>query len=336
MKKSGFDKCMLPKDRLFASLAAAAMLALASTQALAQSYPTRPVRIITPYSTGIAPDITARIVAEKLSRQWNQQVNVEPRPGANGMIAINAGRKSPADGHEILVLGNAHLTVNPVLFKDWSIDALAEFTPVNLVYRAGYIIAVGTNAPYKSMRDLIAAAKQGADKISYSSAYVGSPQHFGGGQLGYMVGAQMLAVHFKETGQMMSAVANGDTNFVIATIGSTGALVKAGKMRILATVSPRRLDTHPEVPTVAESGGPTGFHVDTWMSMAVPRATPAAIVSQLGADLGRVLADPEVIAKFRSFGVEPETASPARIAEMTRVELKLNADLVQKIGIKPE
>lgn len=314
---------------------AIAML-VAGSAAFAQSFPNRPVRIITPYSTGIAPDITARIVAEKLARQWNQAVSVEPRPGANGMIAINAGRKSPADGHEILVLGNAHLTVNPVLFKDWTVDALAEFTPVNLVYRAGYIIAVGTNAPYKSIKEMIDAAKVGADKVSYSSAYVGSPQHFGGAQLGSMVGAQMLAVHFKETGQMMAAVANGDTNFVIATLGSTGALVKAGKMRILATISPKRLSTHPDVPTVGESGGPANFHVDTWMSLVVPKATPAAIVSQLGADIGKVLADPEVVSKFRTFGVEPETASPARIAEMTRTELKQNAELVQRIGIKAE
>lgn len=314
---------------------AIAML-VAGSAAFAQSFPNRPVRIITPYSTGIAPDITARIVAEKLARQWNQAVSVEPRPGANGMIAINAGRKSPADGHEILVLGNAHLTVNPVLFKDWTVDALAEFTPVNLVYRAGYIIAVGTNAPYKSIKEMIDAARQGTDKVSYSSAYVGSPQHFGGAQLGSMVGAQMLAVHFKETGQMMAAVANGDTNFVIATLGSTGALVKAGKMRILATISPKRLPTHPDVPTVGESGGPANFHVDTWMSLVVPKATPAAIVSQLGADIGKVLADPEVVSKFRTFGVEPETASPARIAEMTRTELKQNAELVQRIGIKPE
>lgn len=314
---------------------AIAML-VAGSAAFAQSFPNRPVRIITPYSTGIAPDITARIVAEKLARQWNQAVSVEPRPGANGMIAINAGRKSPADGHEILVLGNAHLTVNPVLFKDWTVDALAEFTPVNLVYRAGYIIAVGTNAPYKSIKEMIDAAKVGVDKVSYSSAYVGSPQHFGGAQLGSMVGAQMLAVHFKETGQMMAAVANGDTNFVIATLGSTGALVKAGKMRILATISPKRLSTHPDVPTVGESGGPANFHVDTWMSLVVPKATPAAIVSQLGADIGKVLADPEVVSKFRTFGVEPETASPARIAEMTRTELKQNAELVQRIGIKAE
>lgn len=318
------------------TLSIALSISAVCTVTSAQNFPARPVRIITPYSTGIAPDITARIVAEKLARQWNQAVTVEPRPGANGMIAINAGRKSPADGHEILVLGNAHLTVNPVLFKDWTVDALAEFTPVNLVYRAGYVIVVGTNAPFKSVRELIDAAKLGADKVSYSSAYVGSPQHFGSAELGSIVGAKMLAVHFKETGQMMSAVANGDTNFVIATIGSTGALVKAGKMRILATVSPKRLPTHPDVPTVAESGGPANFHVDTWMSMAVPKATPAAIVSQLGADISRVLADPEVVAKFRSFGVEPETASPARIAEMTRAELKTNAELVQRIGIKPE
>ena len=307
-----------------------------SITALSQTFPSRPVRIITPYSTGIAPDITARIVAEKLSKQWNQQVVVEPRPGANGMIAINAGRKSPADGHEILVLGNAHLTVNPVLFKDWSVDALAEFAPVNLVYRAGYIIAVATDAPYKSVRDMLDAAKAAPERVSYSSAYVGSPQHFGGAQLASTVGAQMLAVHFKETGQMMAAVANGDTQFVIATIGSTNALVKAGKMRILATISPKRLATHPEVPTVGESGGPANFQVDTWMSLVVPRATPGDIVRQLGSDIGKVLADPEVITKFRSFGVEPETATPARITEMTRNELKINAELVQRFGIKPE
>jgi tripartite-type tricarboxylate transporter receptor subunit TctC len=316
------------------TLLAATMFAVSTVHA--QSFPNRPVRIITPYSTGIAPDITARIVAEKLSRIWNQQVILEPRPGGNGMIAINAGRKSTADGHELLILGNAHLTVNPILFKDWTVDALSEFMPVNLIYRATYIVAVASNAPYKSIRDLIDAAKIAPDKVSYSSAYVGSPQHFGGAQLGSMVGAQMLAVHFKETGQMLAAVANGDTNYIIATIGSTGALVKAGKLRILASISPKRLITHSDLPTVGESGGPADFNVDTWMSIVARRGTPVPIVRQIGADIDKVIADPEVIAKFRSFGVEPETASPAKIAEMTRVDLKINADLVRRIGIKPE
>ena len=311
-------------------------VAQTTPNASAGSFPSRPVKIITPYSTGIAPDITARIVAERLSRMWGQQVLVEPRPGGNGLVMLGAAKKAATDGHELFMLGNAHLTVNPVLFRDWPSDTEKEFMPVSMLYRAYYVVAIAAGSPLRSMRDLIEAARSAPDKVSYSSAYVGSPQHFGGAQLGAMTNSRMLAVHFKDTGQMMAAVANGDTDYVIGTPGSTDALTKAGRLRVLAAVGPTRLPMRPEVPTIGEAGGPAGFDVDTWVTLVVPRATPADVARKISGDIARVLQEPEVIARFRNFGVEPEASTPAQIIERTRADLKKNAELVQRIGIKAE
>ena len=321
----------LPSTPLFATA-----LAQTAASTSAGSFPSRPVKIITPYSTGIAPDITARIVAERLSRMWGQQVLVEPRPGGNGMVMLGVAKKAATDGHELFMLGNAHLTVNPVLFRDWPSDAEKEFVPVSMLYRAYYVVAIAAGSPWRNMRDLIEAARSAPDKVSYSSAYVGSPQHFGGAQLGAMTNSRMLAVHFKDTGQMMAAVANGDTDYVIGTPGSTDALTKAGRLRVLASVGPTRLPMRPEVPTIGEAGGPAGFDVDTWVTLVVPRATPADVARKISGDVARVLQEPEVIARFRNFGVEPEASTPAQIIERTRTDLKKNAELVQRIGIKAE
>jgi tripartite-type tricarboxylate transporter receptor subunit TctC len=306
------------------------------TSAQAQAFPARTVRITTPYSTGIGPDIASRLVAEKLSRIWNQSVIVESRPGASGAIAFNAVKKAAPDGHELVAIGNAHLAINPVLIKDWNFDLLADFAPANLLYNAYWVIVVAANSPHRSVRDLIDAAKAAPERVSYATPYVGSPNHLGAAQLGFLAGAQMLPVHFKDTGPLVASVANGDTTFAILTTGSSGAMVKAGRMRILAAVDSKRLPTHPDVPTVSESGGPANFSVPTWVTIAAPRATPANVVGRIGADIARALAEPDVIAKFRSFGLEPATASPAQIAEMTRAELAINADLVKKAGIKAE
>lgn len=313
-----------------------ATFAVAMCNAQAQTFPSRTVRITTPYSTGIGPDIASRLVAEKLGKMWNQSVIVESRPGASGAIAVNAVKRATPDGHELLVLGNAHLAINPVLIKDWNFDLLADFAPANLLYNAYWVIVVATNAPYKSVADLIDAAKVAPERVSYATPYVGSPNHLGAAQLGFLTGTQLLGVHFKDTGPLMASVANGDTTFSILTTGSSGPMVKAGKMRILAAIDSKRLPTHPDVPTVRESGGPANFSVPTWVTIVAPRATPANVVGRIGADIARVLAEPDVIEKFRSFGLEPATATPAQIAEMVRSELAVNADLVKKAGIKAE
>jgi tripartite-type tricarboxylate transporter receptor subunit TctC len=310
--------------------------ALACGAAFAQSYPSKVVRITSPYPTGISPDISMRVIADKLSRYWGQQVIVDARPGANGYIAFNAVKKAPADGHELLLVGNSHITINPALLKDVPYDPEADFAPVGLTYRAPFFLWVSTSSPYRTVGEMVAAGRKDASKIIYGTPYVGSPPHLGGAMLAQMTGATMLAVHYKEASQMMSSVVNGDIAFTIASTGSAVALVKAGRLRALAIASLQRSPDAPDVPTVAEAGGPAGYEVDTWVGILAPRGTPADILGRIAADLNRAMAEPDVRERHRALGVSLVNASPADMASVIRTDLRKNVDVVKRVGITPE
>lgn len=303
---------------------------------VAQGFPSKPVRITSPYSPGIAPDVISRVVADALGRLWGQQVLVEPRPGGNGFIATNGFRKAAPDGHELLLLGNAHLTINPTLLKDVPYDPVRDFVPVGLLYRTSYFLAVAADSPHQTLPALIAAARANPGRITYTSAYVGSPLHLAGALLAHLTGTTMTPVHFKDTGQMYGAVANGDVGFAVGTAGALNALVRGGRLRLVAAIARERLPTHPDVPTVREAGAPDGFEVDTWAGLFAPPGTPADVVARINADLARVLADPAVVARYRPIGAEPALAAPDAITTLIRADLKTNAELIRRIGITPE
>jgi len=316
-----------------AALVGVAVAALST--AAAQEFPSKPLRIISAYPTGISPDIATRVVADQISRGWNQQVIVDPRPGGNGFIAIGAVKRAPADGYELLLVGVAHLAVNPNLFKSVPYDPENDFAPVSPIYRTRFLVVVSTSGPYQTINDLVAAAKSAPDKVSYSSPYVGSPPHFGGALLAHLTGTQMLHVPFKEGPQLYTAVANGDVSFSVASAGSATPLVKAGKLKYLLAAAPSRIATLPDVPTAAEVGLP-GYEVDAWIGLVAPRGTPAEIVQRLNREVVRALAQPETQERFRGLGVEPAPASPAQMAEMIRADLQRYRALVKQTGIKAE
>lgn len=319
----------------FASLLLACFLALPQA-ALAQSFPARTVRIATPYSTGIAPDVAVRLVADGLGKLWGQSVTVEPRPGGNGLIAINQFKRAAADGHELILLGNAHLTINPSLLKSVPYAPEADFVPIALLYRTSYFLGVATGSPYANLTSLVAGARAEPGKLTYTSAYVGSPLHLAGAMLAHLTETSMTAIHFKDTGQMYSSVANGDVTFAVGTAGSLGPLVRGGKLRLIATVSPKRQPTFPDVPTAREAGGPAGYDVDTWVGLFAPPGTPAEVVKRIHEGVVSVIREPGVQSKLIAFGVEPFTSSPPEIAELVRLDLKRNGELVKRIGIQPE
>jgi tripartite-type tricarboxylate transporter receptor subunit TctC len=294
------------------------------------------VRIVSPYPAGISPDVAARVVADQLSKTWGQQVLVEPRPGANGFIAIGAAKKAAPDGHELILLGNAHLTINPNLFRSLPYDALADFAPISLIYRAPFFIVVATLGPFKTAKDLIAAAKTHPDKLAYSTPYVGSPPHLGGALLAYLTGVKMLAVHYKDGAQLYTAVANGDVGFSVATVGSVTPLLKAGKLKLVAIAAESRLPTEPGVPTAREAGLPAGYAVESWVGIVALRGTPPDLVRRMSQDIGRAIEQAEVKERWRNLGLEPAASSPDRFAELIRADLARYADLVKKIGITPE
>lgn len=312
------------------------LLVLAPAQAQPQAFPSRVVRITSPFPTGLAIDVTVRLIAERLGRGWGQQVIVEARPGGNGFIAIGAVKKAPADGHELLVMANSHLTINPNLIRSIPYDAENDFVPVSLFSRAPFFVVVSAAGPYKSLQELIAAAKANPGRVTYSSPSVGSAPHIGGAFLAYLTGTQMTAVHFKEAAPMMGSVANGDVSFIVSTLGSAAPLVKAGKLRFIATASPARLDLEPEVPSAREAGGPADYQVETWTSIVAPRGTPAETVRRISADMAAVLSDPEVRGRFRSLGFVATSTTSAETSALVKSELKRYGDLVKRIGITAE
>jgi tripartite-type tricarboxylate transporter receptor subunit TctC len=302
----------------------------------AQSFPAKPVKILSPFPTGITPDTAARLVADRLSKTWGQPVIVEPRPGANGFIAIGAAKKAAADGYELLLLSNAHLAINPHVFKSIPYDPEADFLPISLIYRAPFFVVLSTSGPYRSIQDLVAAAKADPQKVTYSTPYIGSPPHLGGAMLAALTDTKMTAIHYKEGPAIYTGVANGDISFTVATAGSATPLVKAGKLKLLAIAAPARLPSQSDVPTVAEAGGPAGYTVESWSAFLAPRGTPPEVLRRVASDMAAALKEPELVERFRNLGIEPVSTSPEGAADIVRSELRRYGEIVRRAGVEPE
>ncbi len=309
---------------------AALLLALPMAVA-AQTFPTKTVRIVSPYPPGAGPDTVARLLAEKLSKGWGQQVIVEPRPGANGFLAMEAVKKS-TDAHDVVLADNGHIAVAPSLFKRLPYDVEKDFQPAALIYRADFLIAVATNAPYKSVGELIAAAKASPGRISYATPFVGSPSHLGSALLEMRTGTQMLHVPFKETSQMVAAVGNGDVTWTLTTLATAGSLVRAGKVKFLAVAAKSRLPAQPEIPTVPEAGGPADYEVNGWVAFLSPAAAPREAVEAINAAVSKTMAEPDLRERLTTFGFTPLQASRAALTELIRADTAKFGELVRKTG----
>jgi tripartite-type tricarboxylate transporter receptor subunit TctC len=304
--------------------------------ALAQAFPSKVVKILTPYSSGIGPDLFTRGLADALEKEWRQPVVVEPKPGGNGFIAIDAAKKAAPDGHELLVLANSHLTINPKLFKNVPYDPERDFTPIVGLYRTSFFIAVGASGPYQTVAALIAGAKANPGKLSYGTPYVGSPSHLGAAVFEYLTGTQMIHVPFKDQLQIFTSLANGNLTWAVATPASTAAMVKVGKVKLIAVAAKQRVPSHPDVPTVEEAGGPKDFTVESWLALMAPRGTPQDLIRKIAADTQRALASPEMRKRIDNLGFEAMPASAEQITEMIRSELKTNAEIIKKVGASPD
>ena len=299
--------------------------------AAAQTFPTKTVRIVSPYPTGAGPDTVARLLAEKLTKNWGQQVIVEPRPGGNGFIAVDAVKKS-SDPHDLVMLDNGHIAINPSLFKRLPYDVEKDFQPAALIYRTDFLIAVAANGPYKTVGELIAAAKASPGKISYATPFVGSPSHLGSALLEMRTSTQMVHVPFKETSQMVASVGNGEVTWTLTTLATAGALVRAGKVKFLAVAAKQRLAAAPDIPTVLESGGPADYEVNGWVAFLSPRAAPADAVAAINAGVNRALGEPDIRERLATFGFTPLPSSMGELQKLIRADTAKFAELVRKTG----
>jgi tripartite-type tricarboxylate transporter receptor subunit TctC len=303
---------------------------LLSAAAVAQDFPTKSVRILTPFPVGSGPDGLLRLVADKLAQTWGKPVVVENKPGGNGFIAIDAFKRSVSDGHELIQLDSLHLSANPHLFKKLPYDAKVDFEPLAPLFKTYFFITVAQDSKYKKVADLIADAKSNSGQLNYGSWSVGNPAHLGAALFEFATGTQMQHVVYKETSVLYGGVANGELAFALGTNATAGALYRAGKLRYLAVAGPKRLAAFPNVPTVAESGGPSGFEVTGWTVIAAPRGLPKTVADKIQRDIEKALAEPDVREKMASFTYEPFTLSREQLNAHIQAESNRFGAIIKK------
>ena len=316
----------------WASAAVAALL-LAAIPAAAQTWPTKPVRVITPFPSGSGPDAVLRVIGEKLAQAWGQQVVIDNRPGANGFIALDAVRKSPPDGYTLVQADDAHLALQPHLYRNIPYDVAKDFDPVATLFRTYFFVVVPAGSQWKNVKDLVDAARSKPGALTYGSWFVGSPGHVGAAMLEAATGTQMVHVPFKEMSQLFAAVGNNDVAWSFGSAASAGPMYRAGKVRFIAVAAPKRVAGFTDIPTMAEAGGPPNLEVKAWVALLAPRGVPADVANRINADLAKVLAMPDVREKFASFGFEPFPSQPADIRTLREADSKRYAEIVQRAKI---
>lgn len=322
--------------RVFLGLIALCAASLAVAQAPASgsvpAFLSKSVRISSPYSAGSGPDIFTRVIAERLAKIWGQQVIVDARPGGNGNIAIEAVKKATPDGHELLTAANAHMAINPHLFKKLPYDPERDFVPVAMLWRNSFFIAVASDGPYRTVPALIAAARANPGKLSYGTPYIGSPSHLGSALFEYLTGTKMIHAPFNNVTQIFIGVANGDVSWAFGSVGSTEPIVKTGKLRLIAIGARSRLASHPDVPTIEEAGGPAGVYVDAWVGLFAPRGTPDPVVRRINSDVARQLGEPDILDRLRLLGFEAAPVTPGEFGEIIRADSKRLGEVIRRVG----
>jgi tripartite-type tricarboxylate transporter receptor subunit TctC len=304
---------------------------LLSFCSLAQTFPSRPIRLVVPLSPGGFADTPARMLAPRLSEQLGKQVFIENKPGAGGTIGAEFVARSAPDGHTLVITGSTHL-ISAHLYKKLPYDALKDFTHITMMAAGPYVLVVSPQKlPVVSVRELIAAAKGQPGKIDYASSGNGSSQHLVGALFDSMAGVELNHVPYKGSGPAMQDLLAAQVGVSFAGVPNVLGHVRTGKLRALAVTTPRRWSELPEVPTLAEAGVP-GFEATLWLSISGPAGMPAPIVERLYGEISKALRDPELQAGFRAAGVEALAMPPGELARTMRAEYEKWGKVVRETG----
>jgi tripartite-type tricarboxylate transporter receptor subunit TctC len=310
----------------------AALLAVVAVGAAAQAYPSRPVKLIVPSPPGGITDLLAREFGQRLGRDWGQPVLVENRPGAAQIIGGDAVAKSPADGYTLLVADGSVLGINPHLYSKLPFDALADLTPIAVLCKLSPVIAVNASLPVASVQELIALAKAKPGSLSYGSFGSGTYAHISMEQFKKLAGVDILHVPYKGSTPAMTDVLSGQIGVILVNLSVVEPHEKAGKVRILAAATPKRLALRPDLPTVTETALP-GFETGTWFGLLGPANLPKDIVGKIHAEVAKVLADPEFRQRnLVKFGLEPVAMTPEQLGQTMKADLERWGRLVKETG----
>lgn len=317
-----------------ANLFAALIVLLAAQAALAQpDYPNRPVKILVGFTPGTAPDLAARILADRFSDVWSTPFVVENIPGAGSNIATDRVAKAAADGYTLLMGGNASLVINPSLYDTLPFAPLRDFAPISQVFIAANVLAVPPEMPVKTVADLVALAKAEPGKLSYAHAGVGTSQHLAAELFKYMAHLDIRPVPYRGTTALMPDLLANRISLSFANIVNVVPLAREGKLRALAITSIKRSALAPDLPTMAEAGFP-GFEAVPWFGLIAPAGTPQDVLDKLHAETVKTLAMPEVRKKFDELGLEPIGNTPTEFTAIIARETTEWAKVIKNADIK--
>jgi len=323
------------KIRRPVSVLLAAMIALCAGGAWAQAgYPVKPVRLVVPSSPGGGTDITARILAPKLTELLGQQVVVENRAGAGTMIGIEVVAKSPPDGYTLL-MGLSTLAINPAMYKKVPYDAVRDFAPISQIISAPNMLVVHPSIPVKSVKELISFTRARPGQLNYASAGHGTNPHLSMELFLSMTGLKVVHIPYKGLAPGMVDLLAGHVSLATATMLTGLPHVKSGRLRCLGTTGAKRAAVLPEFPTVAEAGVP-GYEASQWYGVLAPVQTPKEIIARLNGDLVRILQAPDTRQRLVADGTDPVGSSPDEFARYIRSELTKWGKVAKDAGIQPE
>ena len=322
-------------QRMRAACAALAGCASIVTAVCAQDYPTKPIRLIVPFSTGGGNDTLGRVFGQKFNDAWGQSVVVENRPGGGGTLATALVARAPADGYTLLLSSIATHAVSPHLYRDPGYDPLKDFAPIALLGVAPVVMGINLSISAKSVQEFIALAKAKPGAFKYGSGGNGSVMHTAAMVFSQAAGVEMLHVPYKGAGPAYIALVGNEVDLAIDTTAALLPLVRSGRVRALAVARKTRMPEAPEIPTFIEAGLP-GYEANGWYSMHAPAGTPAVIIAKLNAEIARAIKQPDMQERFKQLGLDGGGGTPEQLTAFVRSEYAKYAKVIKDAGIKAE
>jgi tripartite-type tricarboxylate transporter receptor subunit TctC len=313
---------------------AAVLLAMHTGAGAAENYPSRPVRIIIPSGAGGITDILGRVIAPRLTEGLGQQVVIDNRPGASGIVGSQIVAKAPPDGHTLLMVFPSHV-VNQSLYPDVPYDTVKAFAPITMVSAVSPVLIVNSQFPARSVQELIAIAKDKPGQLNHGSTGSGSMGHLGAVLFRSMAGIKITLVTYKGAPQSLTALLAGEIQlYLVGSAGTAATQVKAGRVRALGVGAKQRIAALPDVPPIADTL--PGYENITWHSVVVPARTPKPIVAKLSKELMRIIKQPEIQERFNTQGLDAVGSTPEVLGALIKQETVMYGKLVKQIGLKPQ
>jgi tripartite-type tricarboxylate transporter receptor subunit TctC len=320
--------------KLLSTVCTAVLLTLPAGTALAQTYPTKPIKIVVPFGPGGFTDVVARILGAKLGETLGQPVVIENKPGAGSMIGTDQAAKSAPDGHTLLIVSSTHV-ISPWIYKTVPYDPIKAFAPITKLVDSPYVLLTNPKVPAKNVQEFIALAKSQPNNIHYASSGNGSAQHLIGGLFASMTQTQIKHVPYRSSSLAAADLVAGVVESSFAGVPNALAQVPSGRLNALAVTSAKRIPQLPNVPTMQEAGVP-GYDATIWLALLAPAGTPAHIVNRLNSDVAKIMNTPETQKAMYDAGVEVSLSTPGELSQLMVSELDKWGKVVKESGVKIE